>query len=342
MARRADVAQASSWHHRLAAHRPHMAAIAVLVCAQLVAIASASAQQRFPTKPIRIVVAFTAGGTTDILARLVGPGMSEAFGHPIVIEPRPGAGGTVAAAIVSKSTPDGYTILATSAAFAISAVMNTNLTYDPIKNFSVLAELGYSTTVLVVSPSLGVKTVKDFIAHPNARAGKLLFGSTGAFTSTHLSAERARSAAGIKAQHVGFKGQPEFLIEIVADRVHFGTPGLMVALPLIKDGKLIPLVVATPQRSPVLPEVPAAPEALPGWGRDGSQAWLAPAGTPIAIRRQISKELARQLAMPEIKDRLQNLGFHVAHASPEEHEKNLRADLETFARIVKEAGLKPK
>jgi tripartite-type tricarboxylate transporter receptor subunit TctC len=268
--------------------------------------------------------------------------MSEAFGHPVVVEPRPGAGGTLAAAIVSKATPDGYTVLATSAAFAISAVMNTNLPYDPIKNFSTIAELGYSTTVLVVSPSLGVKTVKDFAAHPGARAGKLLFGSTGAFTSTHLSAERFRSALGIKAQHVGFKGQPEFLIEIVADRVQFGAPGLMVALPLIRDGKLIPLVVATPKRSPVLPDVPAASEVLPAWGRDGSQAWLAPAGTPLAIRRQISQELARQLSAPEIKEKLQSLGFNVAPVGPEEHEKNLRADLDAFARIVKEAGLKPK
>lgn len=296
----------------------------------------------FPTKPVRIVVAFTAGGTSDILARLVVPGMSEAFGQPIVIEPRPGAGGALAAALVAKGTPDGYTILATSAALAIGAVMNAQLPYDPVKSFAGVGELGYSTTVLVVSPALGVRTVKEFIAHANARPGKLLFGSTGAFTSTHLSAERVRSAAGIRAQHVGFKGQPEFLIEIVADRVQFGTPGLMVALPLIKDGKLVPLAVATPQRSPVLPEVPAAPEVLPGWGRDGSQAWLAPAGTPLPVRQRISKELARQLAAPEIRQKLEAMGFHVAHAGPEEHERNLKSDIEVFARIVREAGLKTK
>jgi tripartite-type tricarboxylate transporter receptor subunit TctC len=211
-----------------------------------------------------------------------------------------------------------------------------------LKDFATVGEIGYSTTVLVASPALGVKSVKDFIAAANTRPGKLLFGSTGALTSTHLSGERARIAAGIKAQHVGFKGQPEFLIEIVTDRVQFGCPGLMVALPLIRDGKLVPLAVATPQRSPVLPDVPAAPEALPGWGRDGSQAWLAPAGTPLAIRQQISKEMGRILAIPEIRNKLQSLGFHVAHASPEEHEKNLRADIEVFSRIAKEAGLKPK
>ena len=297
----------------------------------------------FPVKPIRLVVAFTPAGTTDILARIITPGMSEAWGQPVVIENRPGAGGALAAAIVSKATPDGYTLLATSAALAINAVLNSNAQYDPLRDFTPIAELGYSTTVLVVSPSLGVKTVKEFITFANTKPVRLLFGSTGAGSSTHLSAERFRLAAGFKAQHVGFKGQSEFLIEIIAGRIHFGSSGLTASLPFIKDGKLVPLVVATPQRSPVLPDVPAAPEVLPGWSRDGSQAWLAPAGTPRAIRQQISKELARVLTLPEIRERLQNMGFNVASTTPEEHEKNMRADIEVLSQIVTEVGLiKPK
>ena len=298
--------------------------------------------RRFPVKPIRLVVAFTPAGTTDILARIVAPGMSETWGQPLVIENRPGAGGALAAAIVSKATPDGYTILATSAAFLINAVLTSNAGYDPLKDFTPIAELGYSTTVLVVSPSLGVKTVQEFITLANTKPIRLLFGSTGAGTSTHLSGERFKLAAGIKAQHVGFKGQAEFLIEIVAGRLHFGSSGLTTSMPFIKDGKLVPLVVATPQRSPVLPDVPTAAEVLPGWGRDGSQAWLAPAGTPRAVREQISKELGRVLSLPEIRERLQNLAFHVAPTTVEEHGKNLRADLEVFSRIVTEVGLKSK
>ena len=312
------------------------------IAAFLIAPCLGHAQQKFPVKPIRLIVAFTAGGTTDILARLITPGMTSVWGQPVVIEPRPGAGGTLAAAIVAKATPDGYTLLATSPALAISAVMNTNLSYDTLKDFSGVGEIGSSTTVLVVSPSLGVKTVKDFAAYANARQGKVLFGSTGAFTSTHFSAERFRFAAGFKAQHVGFKGQPEFLVEIMADRVHFGAPGLTVALPLIKDGRLVPLVVANPTRVAALPDVPASAEVLPGWGRDGSQAWLAPTGTPLAIRQQISREMARNLALPEVREKLQNLGFHVSPSSPEAHEKNLRADIAVFARIAKESGLKTK
>ena len=300
------------------------------------------AQQKFPTKPIRLVVAFTPGGTTDILVRMVSPGMSETFGQPLVIENRPGAGGVLAASIVAKAPPDGYTVLATSAAIAISAVLSGNAQYNPLKDFAPVAELGYSTTVLVVTPSLGVRTVKELVTLANAKPIKLLFGSVGAGSSTHLSGERFRLAAGFKAQHIGFKGQSEFLIEIIAGRIHFGSSGLIVSLPFIKEGKLVALAVATPQRSPVLPDVPAAPEVVPGWGRDGSQAWLAPAGTPRAIRQQISKELGRLLVLPEIRERLQNMGFNVAPTTPEEHEKNLRADVEVFTRLVAEVGLKAK
>ena len=318
--------------------------IATLICLGLAgaAAATAQAQQKFPTKPIRLIVAFTPGGTTDILARMVAPGMNETWGQPLVIENRPGAGGVLAATLVAKAPPDGYTLLATSAALTISAVLSSNQQYDPIKDFAPVAELGYSTTVLVVTPSLGVRTVKDLVTYANTKPVKLLFGSVGAGSSTHLSAERFRLAAGFKAQHIGFKGQSEFLIEIIAGRIHFGSSGLIVSLPFIKEGKLVALVVATPQRSPVLPDVPAAPEVLPGWGRDGSQAWLAPAGTPRAVRERISKELARQLTVPDIRERLQNMGFNVAPTGPEEHEKNMRADYEVFTRIVKEVGLKAK
>lgn len=320
--------------------RAHLLAAALLGALPLTV--TAQAPQKYPVKPIRLICAFTPGGTTDILARIITPGMSETWGQPIVLEARPGAGGTLAASLVSKATPDGYTLLATSAAIVISAVASTNLQYDLLKDFATISELGSSISVLVVSPSLGAKTVKEFIALANARQGKLLFGSTGALTSTHLGAERFRAAAGIRAQHVGFKGQSEFLIEIMADRIHFGVPGLTTALPMIKDGKLIPLVVATPQRSPALPDVPSAGEVLPAWSRDGSQAWFAPAGTSRAIRQQISSELGRQLARPEVKERLNNLAFQIAHTTPEEHEKNLRADLEVFTRVVRETGMKPR
>src|SRR6185436_3811050 len=238
----------------------------VLVAVALAAASPALAQKReaYPTKPIRVVVAFSPGGTPDTLARLIAPKLSESLKQPVVIENRPGAGGTIASAIVAKATPDGYTLLAHSNGFAITAATTPHLAYDPLKDFIGVASIGYSTTVLVVSPKLGVKSVKELIALANAQPGKLLYGSAGAGSGTHLNAERFKLASGIKATHVAFKGQPEFLLEIVAGRVQFGVGGLGPSMAHIKEGRLLPLAVVLPKRAPSLPDVPAAPEVLPG------------------------------------------------------------------------------
>ena len=312
-----------------------LAALAVLIAGH------AHAQQKYPTKPIRLVVAFSAGGTPDTLARLLGPRVGDALGQPLVIENRTGAGGTIAANLVAKAAPDGYTLLATSNALAITAALQPNLPYDPHKDFSAVARIGFSTTVLIVSPALGVKSVKELIALSHAQPGKMLFGSAGAGSGTHMNAERFRHAAGMKAVHVAFKGQPEFIIEVMAGRVHFGVAGVGPALAMIKDGKLLPLALV-PNRTPLLPDVPAMSEVLPGAGRDGSQMWLAPAGTPRAILQQISREIAHALAVPEVKERLMNVAFHIAPATPEETDRILRNDIAAFSKVVVEAGMRAK
>lgn len=300
----------------------------------------ASAQTQYPAKPIRLVVAFSAGGTPDMLARMLGQKMGETWGQPVVIENRPGAGGTIAANIVAKAAPDGYTLLATSPGFAVSAALQPNLPYDPLKDFSGVANIGFSTNALIVGPGLGIKSAKELIALGHAQPGKIFFGSAGFGSSTHMNAERFRFAAGIKAVHVAFRGQPEFLIEVVAGRVQFGVAGLGPALPLIRDGKLLLLAVG-PQRTALFPDVPALTEILPGLGRDGSQSLLAPAGTPRPILQQISKEVARILGLSEIRERLHALGFHIAPSTPEETDRMLRVDIQSFSRLVRDAGLRP-
>jgi tripartite-type tricarboxylate transporter receptor subunit TctC len=310
----------------------------MLVCV----LGIAQAQQVYPTKPIRLVIAFGPGSATDIMSRLIATKIADAWGQPIVYENRVGAGGSIAATIVAKATPDGYTLLATSAAFPIAAALRNDLLYDPIKGFAGVSEIGFGTGVIIASPSLGVKSVAELAALSQAKPGFLLFGSAGAGSSTHMSAERFKSAAGIKAQHVAFKGQPEFIIEILAGRIHFANSGLTVALPFIREGKLIALVVNRPDRSPLLPDVPAVPEAASGWGRDGALAWLAPAGTSLAIRTKISAAMRQALALPEIKERLNNFGFQATPTTPQEHEKNLRADIEAFTKIGHQIGLRPK
>jgi tripartite-type tricarboxylate transporter receptor subunit TctC len=286
-------------------------------------------------------VAFSAGGTPDTLARMVGPKMSESFGQPVIIDNRPGAGGTIAAALVAKAPPDGYTLLATSPGFAVTAALQPSLPYDPLKDLTGVAPLGYNLNVLVVSPASGLKSVKELIALAQAQPGKVLFGSAGAGSATHMSGERFRLAAGIKVQHVGFKGQPEFLIEIAAGRIHYGVAGLGPALTLIRDGKLVALAVGSPERTKVLPDVPTAAEVLPGWDRTGTQMWFAPAGTPRAVVNRINGEVARILGLPDIRQRLESYDFQVVTSTPEELDKMLRADIELFTRIAKEAGLRP-
>ncbi len=302
-------------------------------------VASAcAAQQRFPAKPIRIVVAFTAGGTPDTLARVIGQKMSENWGQPVIIENRPGASGAIAAHLVAKATPDGYTLLATSASIAINVAMQAKLPYDTLRDLAGVANIGYSTDALVVAPALGIKTMRDFISHGRAHPGKLLFGSSGTGTSVHLATEKFISEAAIKAVHVPFKGLPEFLIDIAAGRIHFGVAVLGGARPLVNDGKLVLLAVG-PTRSPLYPDVPAIAEMLPGFTRQGSQGLYAPAAAPRAVLMQLSREVGRVLELKDVRERLQDMGFHIAHTLPDETDRLLRLDIQSFTKQVRTLGL---
>ena len=298
----------------------------------------ATAQQKFPAKPLRIVVAFTAGGTPDTLARIIGQKMSENWGQPVIIENRPGASGAIAAHLVAKATPDGYTLLATSASIAINVAMQTKLPYDTLKDLSGVANIGYSTDALVVAPALGIKSLRDFIAHGRAHPGKLLFGTSGTGTSVHLASEKFTSEAGIKAVHVPFKGLPEALIDIVAGRVHFGLAVLGASRPFIRDGRLVLLAVG-PDRSPLYPDMPAFSETLPGYTRQGSQGLYAPAAVPRAVLIQLSREVGRVLELKDVRERMQEMGFHIAHTLPDETDRLLRLDIQAFTKQVRALGL---
>jgi len=299
----------------------------------------AQANQNYPSKPIRLVTT-SAGSQSDMLTRMIGAKMSESWGQPVIVENRTGAGGAIAASVVAKAAPDGYTLLNQSAQFAIGAALHASLPYDPIRDFAGITRIGFSTTALVVAPSLGVKSVKDFIALAMGKPGQIFFSSAGAGSGMHMNGERFRLFAGIKGMHVGFKGASEALVEVMAGRIHYSVPGLGPALPLIKDGKLVALAVIAPERSPLLPDVPAMVEALPGYETDGSFGLLAPARTPSPVLNQISKEVRRILDLPDVKARLGATGFTVAPTTPEEHGRILHADIETFAKVVKSAGLR--
>ena len=302
----------------------------------------AQAQQKFPSKPVRIVVPNPAGSQGDILARMIGQKMGERWGQPVVVDNRTGGIGTVAGSTVVKAAPDGHTLLQT-AGFSISAALQTSLPYDPLKDFAGVAQIGIGTQVLVVAPALGVKSVKDFIALAKAQPGKIIYGSSAVGTGSHLNGARFALAAGIKVVTVAFKGGPEATIEIMAGRTHFSSVTLFSALPFINDGKLVALAVATPQRSPQLPDVPALAETMPDFKRpENSTGLLAPAGTPRPILVQISKDLARVLDLPDIKERLQGMGYFSAPSTPEEFDAILRSQIETLSRVAKDTGLRPR
>ena len=296
---------------------------------------AAQAAERYPSKPIRIVVGSTAGGSPDVLARLIGIKLSESWKQPVVVENRPGAGGLLAYNSVAKSTPDGYTVSLAAPGLAIHAAMTRNLPYDTLKDFAGVTEIGYSNVVVVVGPGLGVKSVKELVEYANARPGKVLNATGVPGGADFLTAERFKHFAGIKSKPVSFKGSIEALLEASAGRTHFSSTGLTAAMPLIQDGKLIPLV----QLVPGLPNVPAAADVVPGWKPMGAQAFLVRSGTPMAIRQQLSKEVGRILAMPDVRERLSAVAFQITPLTPEEHDRKLRADIAAFVAIVKEIGL---
>ena len=296
----------------------------------------AVAAERYPSKPIRIIIGSTAGSSPDVLARLIGNKLSEGWKRPVVVDNRPGAGGMLAYNTVAKSTPDGYTLSLAAPGLAIHAAMTRNLPYDTLRDFAGVTEIGYSNVVVVVGPGLGIKSVKELVEFANARPGNLLNATGVPGGADYLTAERFKYFAGIKSKPVSFKGSIEALLEAAAGRAHFSSTGLTAAMPLIQYGKLIPLV----QLVPGLPNVPAAADVVPGWRPMGAQAFLVRSGTPMEIRQMLSKEIGRILAMPDVRERLAAVAFQITPRTPEEHDKKLRADIAAFAAIVKEIGLR--
>ncbi|HME60095.1 MAG TPA: tripartite tricarboxylate transporter substrate binding protein [Candidatus Binatia bacterium] len=309
----------------------------------VISIASAAAQtsQDYPTRPIRLIIPFTAGSATDLLARRIATKMGENWSQQVVVDNRGGGGGTVGMNIVAKAQPDGYTLLTHSIAFAMSSALYSKLPFDPIKDFAPASQLAVSTSLMVIAPSLGVKSVKELIALAKQKPGQLSFGSSGVGSGTHLNAEQFRFAAGIDVLHVPYKGVPEVLVDVMTGRIHYFLSPLVPTLPFLKDGRLIPLAVTTARRSSVLPDVPTMAEAaLPGYE---FQAWFgvfAPARTPRPIVEKISKEIARIVELPDIKKQFQAQGEEGRPSTPDEFSRFVRTEIDKIGRIVKQAGVK--
>ncbi len=302
--------------------------------------ARADAAKDFPTKPIRLVVAQSAGSQTDGIARITAQKMSENWGKSVVVDNRPGAGGSLAASVIAKAAPDGYTLLLTSATFAITAALQSNLPFDAAKDFAGVTQIGHSTGALVAALSLGAKSVKDLIAMAKAQPGKFIYASGGAGNLSHLNGEKFRLTAGIKVVNVAFKSGSDGLIETLAGRTHYSFVGLPPALPFITTGKLQALAVTSPHRASQLPDVPALAETMPGFAHEGAYGLLAPAKTPAPVLNRISKEFARILNLPDVREKLVGMGFAPASSTPAQYDKALRESIEGFTKLALAIGLR--
>jgi len=298
--------------------------------------------QAWPSKPIKWVVPFAPGGTTDILARTVGEKLAVALGQPVIIENKPGAGGGVGAEFTAKSAPDGYTIMGgTISTHAINASLYKSLPYDPVKDFVAITLIARVPNMLVINPSVPAKDVKELIALLKANPGKYSFASSGNGTSQHLSGELFKSMSGTDMQHIPYKGSPPALQDVVGGQVAMTFDNITTALPLAKAGKLRALAVTTAKRSSVAPEVPTLAESgLPGFEVGSWQGVFAPAGTPPEIVKRLNAEIVKALNMPDVREKLSGLGAEIVADSPEEFSALVKAEVAKWADVVKKSGAK--
>jgi tripartite-type tricarboxylate transporter receptor subunit TctC len=295
----------------------------------------------YPNRPIRIVIGFTPGGQPDITARLLAPKLTEVFGQQVVVDNRPGAGGVLGARIVAASNPDGHTLLSISSAHVVSPTVHARLGYDPLKDFAGITQTTSAAYLLVVPPSLDIKTLKELIALAKAKPGQINFSSGSTGSGTHFAAEMLKAAAGIEVVHVPYKGVPEALTDTVSGRVQFFMSPLASAINLVRDGKLRALGVSSSKRVRAYAEVPTIAEAgLAGFEWDSWGGLLAPAKTPRAVVVKLNREVSRALTLPEVQQRLVSLGAEPVPGTPEQFDKLLAEQLVITANLARKAGIK--
>jgi tripartite-type tricarboxylate transporter receptor subunit TctC len=300
-------------------------------------VAHAQAQDAagaYPSRPIRIIVPFSAGAGSDFLARLIGPKMTERWGQLVVVDNRPSAAGTVAGEIVTRATPDGHTLMITSSGIAASAALYPKLPYDTVKDFASVTKLAITATLFVTAAQSSARTIKDLIEQAKKRPGQLTYGHSGIGSGTHFASELLNVSAGIKTVHVPYKGGAEVMTDAIAGRIDYGVVPMAPAVPLVKAGRAHGIAVTTAARSSALPDVPTVAESgLPGYVYDGWFGVFAPSKVPAAIVRKLSEEVARILALPDVRERLQSVGMEPTPGSPQALHSLLTSEIEARKKI---------
>ncbi len=313
-----------------------LAAVAAAGTLSMVPFA-AYAQAAFPSKPITIIVPFSAGGTTDILARVVGQFMSTDLGQPVVIDNRAGAGGNIGGQAAARATADGYTIfMGTVGTHAINQALYKKMPFDPIKDFAPLSRVAMVPNLLVANPSQPYKNVKELIAYAKANPGKVNFGSSGSGSSIHLSGELFKQMAGVDMQHVPYRGSAPAVSDLLGGQISIMFDNMPSAIAHVKGGKLRALAVTTAKRSPAVPTI--AESGVPGYEATSWFGLLAPAGTPAPVIAKLNASILKALANPEVKKKLAEQGAEAAGEKPEQFAAFIAAETAKWGKVVKESG----
>ncbi|MGZ5093370.1 MAG: tripartite tricarboxylate transporter substrate binding protein [Burkholderiales bacterium] len=317
--------------------------VGIVIVSGVVHVAAATEPATaYPTKPIRVIVPQSAGGSTDLAARMVTQRLSDALGQPIVVDNRPGAGSLNGTETVAKAAPDGYTLLAVAASFTINPSLHEKLPFDPVRDFSAITRLAALPHILVVHPSLAVKSVKELIALAKAKPGELNYASSGVATSTHLATELFKSMTGTDMVQVPFKGGAPGVVGLLSGQVQLYFATISTALPHVKSNKLRALAVTTAKRSIVAPEFPTIAEAgVPGYEHASWIGLLAPARTPIPVISKLHVESVKAIHIPEVKALLLRDGLEPVGDTPSEFSGVVKNEVSKWMKVVKAAGIKP-
>ena len=313
-----------------------------LLALTLAALAVPLQAQTYPAKPIRIIVAYTPAGTTDILARAVAQKMTEHWGHSVIVENRPGANGNIGTEIAARATPDGYTItMGTVATHAINNTLYPKLTWHAQKDFAPISLVAVVPNLLVVNNALAAKSVKELIAYAKTNPGKLTFGSPGNGSTAHLSMELFKTLTGTSMIHVPYKGSAGVLADVTSGQISLAMDNIPVYLPQAKAGKIRALAVSSSQRTPAAPDIPTVAEAgVPGFEAQSWFGLFAPANTPKAIVAKLSGETVRILKLPDVHERISSLGAQLVGSTPEQYVAFIKSETTKWAHVIRTAGVK--
>lgn len=316
--------------------------LSIALAASMTLAASPAAAQSYPSKPIRILVGFSPGGGTDVMARLIGQKLTEAWNAQVVVENRPGAGGVLAADLTAKAAPDGYTLMIGHVnSHGIAPAAMSKMPYDAARDFAPVILIGTTPNMLVANAGTGAKSLDDIVRAARANPGKLTFGSAGNGSSQHLATEMFKLAAKVDVLHIPYKGSGQMIPDLIAGQIGYSFDTMTAITPHVKSGKVTPIATTRLKRSPAYPNLPTVAElGYPGFDVSTWYGLMAPAGTPAEIVTRLNREVDRILTLPDVKEKLNSVGAEDGGGSPEQFGKFVRDEIAKYSKIVKEAGVK--